>query len=291
MHRNHNGHCQIIKLTLFIIHHLSFITLNIFTAAQLFTVSLETSHYFIAIIAGFFAGIINTLAGSGSLLTLPALLFMGLPVHMANGTNRVGILTQTFVGALTLYRKGNIKIGYDAWFIIPTIVGSALGAWIALEIPESTMRTTIGIVMLLLLIVILFNYHDLLRPVNAPVSGSKRFISYLLLFIVGIYGGFIQLGVGIFTLAVLLLVLNMTFQHANALKNIMNFCLTLPAFLIFAWNGQINWEIGLVIATGQTAGAWVAARYASENKSASVWIRRLLVVMTLVSALKLFDVF
>lgn len=251
---------------------------------------METSHYVIAILAGFIAGIINTLAGSGSLFTLPALMFLGLSPNMANGTNRVGILTQTFVGALTLYRKGHLKANRDGWYFIPTVVGSAVGSFIAIGIPEHAMRITIGVVMLLLLVVLLFNYSSLLRPSDEPVSRKQQIAAYPLLFVIGVYGGFIQLGVGIFTLAALLLVLNMTFHHANALKNSMNFCLTLPAFLIFAFNGQIHWQIGAVVAIGQTAGAWVAAKYASENKSASIWIRRLLVVMTLFSALKLFNV-
>src|SRR4030095_13166706 len=97
---------------------------------------MEPYQYFIAIGAGFMAGIINTLAGSGSLFTLPVLIFLGLSPHMANGTNRVGILPQTFVGAITLYRKGNIKIGSDAYYIIPTVLGSVIGAYIALEITE-----------------------------------------------------------------------------------------------------------------------------------------------------------
>ena len=97
---------------------------------------METTDYILAIICGFVAGIINTLAGSGSLFTLPALLFMGLSPHMANGTNRVGILAQTAVGAITLYRKGNIRLGEDKLYIIPTVIGSALGAWIALGISD-----------------------------------------------------------------------------------------------------------------------------------------------------------
>lgn len=266
-------------------------TLFIFQFHNYFIIAtLESTDFVIAIAAGFLAGIVNTLAGSGSLITLPMFLFMGLTPHMANGTNRVGILTQTFTGALTLYRKGHIKMGKDAWYIIPTVTGSAAGAYIAVGIPDETMRFVIGIVMLLLLVLILFNYSDLLRPSEVPVTKAKQMAAYPLLFVIGIYGGFIQLGVGIFTLAAFLIVLNMTFQHANALKNILNFFLTLPAFLIFAINGQINWELGGVVAIGQTAGAWVAANYASENKNASLWIRRLLVVMTLLTALKLFRV-
>ncbi|MFM7078888.1 MAG: sulfite exporter TauE/SafE family protein, partial [Bacteroidota bacterium] len=106
--------------------------------------------------------------------------------------------------------------------------------------------------------------------------------------VIGTYGGFIQLGVGIFTLAALVLYLNMTLKHANALKNMMNFFLTVPAFLIFAWKGQIVWEIGLVIAAGQAVGAFVAARYALNSSTAQIWIRRLLVVMMVTTAVKLF---
>ena len=252
---------------------------------------MEPFHYVLALAAGFFAGIINTLAGSGSLFTLPFLLFIGLPAHHANGTNRVGILTQTLMGALTLYRKGHFKSRNDAIYIIPTVAGSVLGAFIAIAISEETMRMAIGIVMLLLLGVLLVNYRKLLTISDEPVSQSKRIAAFPVLFVIGMYGGFIQLGVGIFTLAALLLMLNMTFQHANALKNIMNFFLTLPAFLIFAWKGHIVWEVGVVVAAGQTLGAWVAARFATENENASRWIRRLLVVMTFFTALKLLNVF
>src|SRR4030095_2172631 len=140
------------------------------------------------------------------------------------------------------------------------------------------------------LVIMLVKYNELLRPGDAPISPTKKAGSYLLLFVIGVYGGFIQLGVGIFTLSALLLVLNFTFHHANALKNIMNFFLTLPVFLIFAWKGQINWEIGIIVATGHTAGAWVAAKYASESQGAVIWIWALLVVITLFSALKLLNV-
>jgi uncharacterized protein len=244
----------------------------------------------LAITAGFCAGIINTLAGSGSLFTLPVLLFLGLPAHIANGTNRVGILTQTLVGSLTLYRRGGKKIGANAIYIIPTVLGSATGALIAVSIPEKALRITIGIVMLLLLIIMLLKYSDLLREVDGQVTKAKKIYSFPLLFIIGVYGGFIQLGVGIFTLAALLLVLNLTFLNANTLKNVMNFFLTLPALIIFAYHDQVNWKLGCIIAIGQTAGAWVAARFASGNEKANIWIRRLLIVMTIYTSLELFGI-
>ena len=80
----------------------------------------------ISIAAGFLSGIINTLAGSGSVFTLPVLLYLGLPAHIANGTDRVGILAQTFVGGWMLYVKGGLKFKNDIKHILPTVIGSGL---------------------------------------------------------------------------------------------------------------------------------------------------------------------
>ena len=107
---------------------------------------------FLLIVCGFIAGVINTLAGSGSLFTLPILLFLGLPANIANGTNRVGILLQTLVGAFTLYRGGKIKLSGDLKFIVPVTLGSVTGAMVAVGIDEGVLRNVIGWVMLLLLI-------------------------------------------------------------------------------------------------------------------------------------------
>ena len=106
-------------------------------------------------------------------------MFMGLSPHEANGTNRVGILPQTFVGAITLYRKGNIKIGRDGYYIIPTVLGSGFGAYLALEISEPALRTIIGVVMLVLLVIMLIRYNKLLHPIidgHADIVYGSRFM-------------------------------------------------------------------------------------------------------------------
>ena len=249
---------------------------------------MQPEYLAIAIAAGFMSGVINTLAGSGSVFTLPVLLFIGLPAHVANGTNRVGILLQTLVGSVMLYVKGGMRLKNDLKHILPTVMGSAFGAWLAVDIEKDYLELTIAIVMLALLVITLFRYSEMLRETDAPLSKLREIGGYPLLFVIGAYGGFIQLGVGIFTLAALVLFLNMTMKHANALKNMMNFFLTVPAFLIFAWNGQIVWEIGLVVAFGQAIGAFVAARYALKSDAAQIWIRRLLIVMMVVTSAKLF---
>lgn len=254
------------------------------------SLSMQPEHLVLAIAAGFMSGVINTLAGSGSVFTLPVLLFMGLPANVANGTNRVGILLQTLVGSVMLYAKGGMRLQNDLKHILPTVMGSAFGAWLAVEIHKEYLELTIAVVMLALLVVTLSRYSEMLRETDAPLSKLREIGGYPLLFVIGAYGGFIQLGVGIFTLAALVLFFNMTMTHANALKNMMNFFLTVPAFLIFAWNGQIVWEIGLVIAVGQAAGAFVAARYALKSETAQIWIRRLLIVMMVLTSAKLFGI-
>jgi uncharacterized protein len=244
----------------------------------------------LCVAAGFAAGVVNTLAGSGSLFTLPVLLFMGLPAHIANGTNRVGILMQTAVGAFTLHRKSGLKWSGDLWMIFPAIAGSFTGAMIAVEMDEGVLKIAIGIVMLALLALTLLNFEGLLRQKSDSDHKSPAPLVFVLLFMIGLYGGFIQAGVGLLLLSLMLLLMRFSMVHANLLKNLINFCLTIPAFLVFAWHGHIRWEIGLIIAAGQMAGAWVAATYASGNKGSLKYIRLLLVIMMGWSAWELLEI-
>jgi uncharacterized membrane protein YfcA len=250
---------------------------------------METNEILISLIAGFLAGVVNTLAGSGSLFTLPVLLFMGMPAHFANGTNRVGILTQTAVGAYVLRKRTGIKMKEDQWMILPVVAGSVAGALIAVEINEKALKYTIGGVMIILMVLTLMNYDKLLREHSETNHRPNNFLVAILLFAIGVYGGFIQAGVGILLLSLMLLLLRFNMNHANALKNLINFYITIPAFLIFAWHGHILWEIGLVIAVGQTSGAWIAARYAAGNKKAARWVRLLLLVMMAYSIFELLE--
>jgi uncharacterized membrane protein YfcA len=105
-----------------------------------------------------------------------------------------------------------------------------------------------------------------------------------------VYGGFIQVGIGIVLLSILVLVGRMNFNRANALKNLINFFLTIPAVLVFVLHGQVWWIYGLTIAVSQSLGAWVAANFSMKVPGASVYIRWLLILMTLISAIELLGV-
>ena len=246
--------------------------------------------YPLAILAGALAGAINTLAGSGSLIALPMLIFLGLPASVANGSNRIGVLVQNAVGFRTYQASGRCKFAGWYWLVIPAALGSILGAQIAVNLNEQVMNTVVGVVMLLMLVLVLFDPQRWLRQ-HSEFSGRRPSVWILLLFfVIGVYGGFIQAGVSLFVLAALVLGTGHDLVHGNAMKLLIVLVFNITAFIIFIMNAQVNWWLGGLLAIGQSLGAWGAARFALKRKSANVWIRWLLVAVLVFSALKLFGV-
>ena len=250
-------------------------------------------HYILAVFAGMLAGFINTLAGSGSLITLPMLIFLGLPANIANATNRIGIFCAALVGTLTFKKGGHlsIKMGNLAWLLIPIIVGSIAGAQVAAMLDAQAMHIVIRVVMVIMLAVIL------IKPKRWLVEATDAFdprrhvlLTVAIFFFIGVYGGLIQAGVGILLLAALVLYAKYSLVQANGLKVLTVLVFTVPALAIFIWNDQVNWPLGLLLALGQCVGAWVGARFATKHKNANVWIHRLLIFIVCLSILKLFGV-
>ncbi|MFW5941713.1 MAG: sulfite exporter TauE/SafE family protein [bacterium] len=250
---------------------------------------LEWYLYPIIVGAGFLAGFINTLAGSGSLVTLPLLIFAGLPANVANGTNRVGILLQGVIGA-GKFRQSNVFDGRGVFMLgIPAVLGSLVGAQIAVNLDEELMELTIGVIMLLMLGVILLRPQRWLEGELQRMQERPSIGALILFFFIGIYGGFIQAGVGIFLLAGLVLGVGYDLVRANAVKVGINLFFTVFALLVFVRNGQVVWSVGLILAIGNMLGAWAAAKVAVEK--GAVWVRRLLIAVILVSAASLLGVF
>nr|MBN2276468.1 sulfite exporter TauE/SafE family protein [candidate division Zixibacteria bacterium] len=244
--------------------------------------------YPLVVLAGFVCGFINTLAGSGSLVTLPLLIFLGLPANVANGTNRVAILLQTMVAVEKFRREKRLDPRRGGLLAIPAIFGAVVGAQIAVNLDEQLMRQTIGVLMVVMLVVILVKPKRWL--VGRPEITDRRpgLILILTFFGIGVYGGFIQAGVGIFLLAGLVLAAGYDLVKANAIKNLIILCFTVFALLVFIFNNQVRWEIGLILAVGNMLGAWVAARLAVEKGAG--FVRWLLIGVIIVSAVMLLGV-
>jgi len=250
---------------------------------------LEWYIYPLVVAAGFACGFINTLAGSGSLISLPLLIFLGLPANVANGTNRVAILLQTMVSVNTFRREGKLKISNGLWLAVPAIIGAVVGAQIAVNLDEQMMRNVIGGLMVVMLIVILIKPKRWLVG-RVDLMDQKPGIKQLVTFFgIGIYGGFIQAGVGIFLLAGLVLAAGYELVRANAVKNLIILLFTAFALIIFIYNGQVRFEMGLILAVGNMLGAWVATKMAVQR--GAEFVRYILIAVVIVSSLVLLGVF
>lgn len=241
--------------------------------------------YLAVVAAGFAAGFINTLAGSGSLITLPLLIFLGLPANVANGTNRVAILLQNVVGVTSFDRQNILDRRGTLMLSGPLAAGALLGANIAVNLNEAILRRTIGVLMLVMLVVIIIQPKRWLHGTRQGLEKWPAWWQLGLFFVIGIYGGFIQAGVGIFLLAGLVLGVGYDLVRANAVKVGVVLVFTVFALGVFIFNDQVNWGVGLLLALGNMLGAWTAARVAVDK--GALWVRRLLIVVVVVSATNL----
>lgn len=213
--------------------------------------------------AGLAGGFVNTLAGGGSLVTLPALLLLGLPADVANATNRVGVLAQSLVAARGLGRDPRLAATSKTWVLLPSLAGSVAGAWIAARVPAAALKP----ILLATLIAIAFTL--LWRPAvlvagsdEAPLDPRARPLGVPGLFLIGAYGGFLQVGVGIFLLLFLGGVLRYDLLLGNALKSLLVAALTLAALAVFVVERQVWWAPGLLMSVAMVAGARLGVRVA-----------------------------
>ncbi len=211
---------------------------------------------------GFVAGFINTLAGGGSFLTLPALMLTGLPADVANATNRVGILMQSIPATRAFDARGKLERDAVLWLAAPAIAGGVVGAQAASLVPASVLKP-----ILLTTMVVMAASFALAPRVVAPEEGTPvhpraRPASLLALFGVGLYAGFLQAGMGFLVLATLGGVLRYDLVRANAVKLFIVASLTVAAFAIFLAHGLIAWAPGLAAGLGSLAGGQVAVRVA-----------------------------
>ncbi len=237
------------------------------------------------IAAGFLAGFINTLAGSGSLVTLPLLIFAGLPAGVANGTNRVAILLQNVVAVGSFRQQRMLSFRRGLILAVPAIIGAVIGAQIAADLDEIVMRRVIGGLMVVMLIMLIVRPKRWLASMPEKLDRNPDWIQYIVFFAIGFYGGFIQAGVGIFLLAGLVLSAGYDLVRANAVKLLIVLCFTVFALAVFILNDQVRWLVGLVLAIGNMSGAWVASRMAV--KRGAEFVRLVLIAVVIVSAIVL----
>lgn len=235
---------------------------------------------------GTVSGALNVLAGGGSFLSLPLLIFLGLPPGVANGTNRIAILVQN-MGAVWRFRSHGL---WDpAWIPLaagPAVLGAILGTWAAIEIGDETFRRVLAGLMVLATLWILWDPLSRRRsaaPGGVP-RGGRRAAFAAAFFAVGVYGGFVQAGIG-FLLAAVATWAGLDLVRGNALKVLVVLLLTPLSLAIFAWSGRVDWLVGLPLAAGHLLGALAGVRWTVLK--GHVWIKRFLTVTVIAFAIKL----
>ena len=237
------------------------------------------------LLVGFAAGFINVIAGGGSLITLPVLIFLGLPPAVANGTNRLGILFQTSTAVAGFRSKGISTFPFSIYCGISAVFGSLIGAKIAIDIRGDLFNKILAVVMIAVVFLIVFRPKIKAEAWIERTTGKHLWYSIIAFFFLGIYGGFINAGIGFILILTLVYLNKMTLVKANATKVTIVFIYMLAAFIVFVMNDKVSWMHGFLLAAGNALGAWFSSRL--SVKRGDGFIRIFLLIMVVVFAVKL----
>jgi uncharacterized membrane protein YfcA len=215
----------------------------------------------ILLASGFVVGFINTLAGGGSAISLTVFMALGLPVQVANGTNRIAILMQNLSSTATFSSKRMIDWGNGVKLAIPAILGTVVGSQIAAtEISDGVFRICLAVVMLSVLFFTLFGNRVLRR--NGTEIRRIGPGHWVVFFLIGAYNGFIFVGTGYLILLATMGMMHLGIVKANVLKNLIILIAMVFSLAVFVINGDVNWVFGLVHGAGNMVGAFLASHYA-----------------------------
>lgn len=245
----------------------------------------------VLIVSGLLVGFINTLAGGGSIISLSILMFLGLPANVANGTNRVAIFIQNIAAVGSFKQQKVLDHKKAIWLAIPATIGSVIGAWIAVDLNEEIIEKAIAIVMLIMMFVILYKPQRWLKGKEELQNKKMTIGQIILFFIIGIYGGFLHMGVGYALLAGIVLGAGYDLVKANAIKVLIIFIWSPVILVVFLINGQVNLYYGLILSIGNVVGALIASRLAVKQGAGFVrWVIIVIILLTAAHVFGLIDI-
>lgn len=240
------------------------------------------------ITSGLLVGFINTLAGGGTIISLSLFMILGLPPAVANGTNRIAVIIQNLVAVENFRKQKIVDTNKGIRLAIPTTIGSVIGANIGVNINQHIFELSFGIIMLLMLVMLIFKPEKWLKGNSELANKPVSIKSYLLFFLIGIYGGFLHVGVGYFILAGAVLGSGLDLVRANAIKNLIVLCYVPFSLVVYMLNDQVCWKYGLIHAIGNVVGAYIASKWAI--KYGSNFIRWIMIALILVSITEMFGI-
>ncbi len=242
----------------------------------------------LVIVVGTAAGFLNTVAGGGSLITMPLLIFLGLPSAAANGTNRIALMVQNVVAIANFRSKGYFDWKLGLILAVPAAVGAVAGSKIALSLPDDIFNKVLAVVMLCVLAVTIWNPQKKLKNRKEEPGTKEKIIGAAVFFGVGAYGGFIQAGVGFIIIASLTLLTGYSLVKINSMKVFISAVYMVFSLIVFIVGGKVDWVLGLTLAAGNALGGYLGSSF-SVSKG-DKWIKIILAVTVVAMALELLGV-
>lgn len=239
-------------------------------------------------VAGLTAGFINTFAGSGTAINYFLFSILGIPMNVASGTVRLGVIMQAITTSFSFYKKGELDLVKGFYISIPVTIGAVLGAEIAVNIDIGVFEKLIGVV---LSVMLFFLFYDSDRWIYGKkvLSSRKVTIGHVLIyFAIGIYGGLLHIGFGIFMIAALVWISGYDLVKAAAIKIFVVLIYTPFVFLVFVMNDQVEYLIGFITGIGNLTGGLIAANMAIKRGAG--FVRWILIFVLFVFSLKLFGI-
>ncbi|MEQ9166990.1 MAG: sulfite exporter TauE/SafE family protein [Fulvivirga sp.] len=225
---------------------------------------------------GMIASFLNVTSGGGSLVSLPVLIFMGLPSPIANASNRLGIIGQNIFAVAGFRSKGIHAWPYSLYIALSAFAGAIIGAKISVDLNDELFNRIIAIIMIAVVLLTVFKPFKTATAVHEKTDAKSTLLGVFTFFFIGIYGGFIQAGVGFLMIAALTSINGFSLVKTNSAKVFVALIYTLSAVAVFIYEDVINWTYGLTLAFGNAIGGWLTSRW--SVKVGDKWIKRVLVV-------------
>jgi len=239
-------------------------------------------------IAGFAAGFINTFAGSGTVINYFLLVLLGIPINTASGTIRMGVIMQAFATSISFYKQKQLDVIKGIYISIPVTLGAIIGAEIAVSVNLLLFERLIGGVLIVMLFFLFFNPDRWIEGKQQIATKKVKYWHLFFYFIIGIYGGFLHIGFGIFMIAALVWISGYNLVKAAAIKIFVVLIYTPFVFIIFVLNDQVEYLIGFITGFGNLIGGLLAANMAA--KYGAGFIRWILIFVLIIFSLKLFSI-
>ena len=225
----------------------------------------ELWHAALLIAVGTVSGFLNVMAGGGSLLTVPVMVFMGMPGPVANGTNRIAILAQNITAITTFARRGFSDFKLSLSLAACAIPGAAAGALIGTQLEGEWFNRALALIMVGVMLVMHFGKGSREQSEEHQPDRKQLLWGHLLMVAAGFWGGFIQLGVGFIIMPILNRVMGLDLVRTNMHKVFIIAAYTLVALVIFASQVELLWAMGLALAVGNSIGGYLGAHFTVRN--------------------------